>query len=373
MTARDEEDALPESADSGDGDIAVRTDPAHALFERPRHELVEQPRDPFVDESGELRPAEVLFRGGLLLGAALFMGEGIGAPWTRGVFSQLAALLMAALIILTMAMQWRVLGDWRRGSQQLLLCLLTLTLIVPLAGVLSPSMAASALPAELRDALVSISDSVRRIPGLGQLVLFIQGVVLFLFYLGVVTVLILSSGPTSRAGFAVIAALTVALTLFLYPSAETVVGLVLLGFFFRVQWEVPVLVPDVLRPHLGAAQMEFLRELTRSRGLSTLETRIILRDNAKAFGDLIDAKLVDFDPVTRSVHPGQRLLHDPAAETVETALLLARRSIWIGLGIAYFLLPDPIPGYFDDLIVLAICTGAGMGWFPALFARRGTR
>lgn len=330
----------------------------------------EKPFNPLVREDGELRPTELFFRLGLLLGAFLFLAEGQGAPWNRSWPIIAAAVAMAALIVLTMTLQWRVLGDWRRATQRLVLAALVLVLAVPLTAVISPQLAASALPEVLRTFLTESLSTIQRIPGLGAALSIVHGVIVFLFYMLVLVVLMATSGAGQRLGFALVGAGVAGLGLFLHPTPETVVGLVLLGFFFRVQWEKPLLVPDRLRPHLSDTQLQFLRELTEQGALSPGEARLYLDQDAAAFGELLEYRLVEYDSFVREVLPGQRLLHDPACAALENGMGLARRGFWFLAGITYLLTPDLIPGPVDDIIVMLLCSGAGLNWFSALLGKR---
>src|SRR5690606_8560266 len=80
---------------------------------------------------GELKFHEFSFRLGLLFAAGIFLLEGIGYPWTTGFFSG-ASFLISALLILTMAVRWRVLGDWRRQTQKILLVVSALVVWIPI-------------------------------------------------------------------------------------------------------------------------------------------------------------------------------------------------------------------------------------------------
>lgn len=345
-----------------------------------RHDLIRYPgggaaghaspeANEYVRPDGELVPAELLFRIGILLGAAVFLAGGQGTPWSRGPVVMAAGLLMAALVVMTLTFQWRVLGDWRRRSQQAVLAVLVLVLAVPLCAVIWPRLGSSALPESIELALMELQSGISRVPGLSAALEIVRGLIVFIFYALVLVVLIATSGAARRAGFLIISLATVAAALFFYPTPETVVGLIFLGLFFHVQWERPLLVPDRLRPKLSAIQVSYLRDLLKDGAMSTGETKIFLEHDAEAFRELLEFNLVEYDTFTREVLPGVRLLHDPTCETLETILGYARRAVWILLGLVYLLMPDIIPGPFDDAIILAMCSGAGFNWFTTLFGR----
>ncbi|MBI5153951.1 hypothetical protein HZA57_01835 [Candidatus Poribacteria bacterium] len=323
--------------------------------------------------TGELRSSELFFRLGLLIGAGLFLAEGQGNPLTRGPIALAASLLMAALIVLTMALQWRVLGDWRRRTQQAVLIALVVVLTIPVSGVLNPALGSTALPGWFEEPLMALLGALGKIPGVSQALTIAKGLIVFLFYCVVMGALLASSSPNRHAGFTLIALAIGALGLFFHPAAETVVGLFLLGFAVRVQWERPLLIPDKLLPHLSPMQLEYLRELQRQGSLSTGETKLYLDQNAAAFSELLDYGLVEYDRMVRQVFPGGRLLHDPACEGTERVLAVFRRGIWLLAGIIYFFMPDLIPGPLDDIVVMILCGGASLNWLTSLFSTRRPR
>ncbi|MBX3728385.1 MAG: hypothetical protein KF858_04300 [Candidatus Sumerlaeia bacterium] len=323
--------------------------------------------------TGELHVAELAYRLGLLVGAALFLVEAVGLPWSRGPLVMLGGLAMSALIITTMALQWRVLGDWRRRTQQGLLLATVAILTIPLCAVLLPRLGSSALPASVEAALSGVLTTLTRLPGAGPVFELLRGLVILLLYSVVMIVLIFSSGADKRAGFTIIGLGVVAVLLFFYPTAETVIGLIFLGLFFRSQWERAVMIPDRLRPHLSPLQLAYLRDLVEQGALSTGETKVYLEQDARAFAELLEYHLVEYDSIAREVLPGKRLLHDPACETLDRMLGFSRRAIWMVVGIVYFLMPNFIPGMVDDFIVLAICSGASLNLFGPLFASRVRR
>ena len=354
------------------GELEPRRETAEALPMRSAPPIIEPPGEehPFVASDGELRPVELIFRLGLLLGAGLFLLEGQGSPFSRSPVLILGAFSMSGLIVLTMTLQWRVLGDWRRHTQQILLAGLLLVLAIPLAAILSPTVGTSALPEWLALPLSQVLSSLQKIPGLNVALALLKGILVFLLYVIVMIALVATTAPGRWGGFVVIAAGVAALSLFFYPTPESAVGLALLAFFLRVQWERPVLVPDRLRPHLSRRQMDFLSELTRAGGLSPGEAKLYLDHDAPTFAALLDFGLVDYDRVMREVVPGRRLNHDPARKTLEKGLSILRQGMWFLVGVVYVLMPDLIPGPLDDIVVMMLCSGGGLNLLSSLFGGR---
>lgn len=328
------------------------------------------PGDAPVRADGELQPWELMHRLGLLAAAAFFLAKGTGSPLDRSPVFLAAALALSCLATVTLAVQWRVLGDWRRRTQGIVLLAMAMVLVIPVTAALNPSLGESALPQTVETAIVEVLNALRRIPGVGIAVELVHGVMVFCVTLLMMIVLVAHSGTARRGGIFFVAAMIAGLTLFFHPSAETVAGLALLALFLRTQWEPALLLPAKLRGHLKPAQIEFLRDLVREGGLSTGETKLLLDGDAASFAQLVDFGLAEFDTVSRQVVPGKRLLHDPAAAALEAALGWARRGLWVAAGAIYFLLPDLIPGPIDDLLVMAICAGAGFDWVGALFGRK---
>ncbi len=325
-----------------------------------------------VQPNGELRPEELTFRLGLLLASSVFLIDAMGAPWAQNPIFLTAAFLMSALVVLTLASQWQILGDWRRSTQQLVLFVLAVVLTIPLCATLNPTLGLSALPESIETAIMQSLSAIERIPGFGAALSILKGMVVFIVFCLVLLVMAATGEGMRRGGLVFLTVVLVGLGLFFYPMAETVVGIILLVFFFRVQWERPLMIPDKLRPHLSAVQLDYLRELLRHGALSTGETKLYLDNNAAAFGELLDFGLVEYDNMVREVRPGRRLQHDPACEAMERGFGFARRGFWMLAGIVYFFLPDLIPGPLDDFIIMALCTGAGFGWLSALFGgKRG--
>ncbi|MCB2155233.1 hypothetical protein KQI84_10120 [bacterium] len=361
---------------SENGDLeAPRSDvevlPAEPIVPPP--EPSEEEPHPFVGPDGELRGVELAFRIGLLLGAGLFLIEGQGSPFSRAPLVIVGAFAMSALIVLTMAMQWRVLGDWRRATQQIVLAGLILVLAIPLGAILTPKVGGAALPEWLALPLTQVLSTLQKIPGLDVALALLKGVLVFMLYVVVMIALVATSSPGRWGGFLVIAGGVAAFSLFFYPTPESAVGLALLAFFLRVQWERPVLVPDRLRGHLSRRQMDFLAELTGAGALSPGETKLYLEHDAQAFAELLDFGLVDYDRVLREVTPGRRLMHDPAKETLEKGLSAVRQGLWFLVGLGYVLMPDIIPGPLDDIVVMLLCSGGGLNLLSSLFGSRGRR
>lgn len=311
---------------------------------------------------GELPWHEVVFRGGLLLGAGLFFSESPGWPWDRNLFG-VAALVVSALIVTTLVFQWRVLGDWRRRTQQALYVLLVLVLTFPVAAALSPSLGTSAIPDYIEAPVMELLARLQTIPGTSMLLGFLRGFLSFLFLAVTLMVLLLAGGPGRRGGLLFIAAVLVAICLFFHPTLECVTGFILLGLFLHNEWEAPLLIPDRVRAALEPSQTAFLRELARAGSLSTGETRLYLENRPELFAELLDYRLVEYDSIARDVLPGRRFLQDPASEAIEKALGYLRRATWLAVGVMYFLLPDLVPGPIDDVIIMALCAASGFNLF----------
>jgi len=326
--------------------------------------------DAVARANGELQPWELLYRLGLLLAAGFFLVEGMGSPLDRNPLFLAAAFCLSSLVVVTLALQWRTLGDYRRPTRQVLLAALAVVLVVPIAAALNPRLGESALPKGLEGAIVGALDAVGSIPGLNIAVDLVRGVLVFLVTAFAMVVLVAHGGPARRGGIVFVGGAVGALALFFHPTAETVAGLAMLAFFFYVQWEPALLLPAHLVGRLSVVQQDFLRHLVREGGLSTGETKLLFANDAASFAQLVDYGLVEFDSVARQAVPGRRLLHDPAAAALDVALGWGRRALWVLAGVVYFLMPDLIPGPIDDLVIMAICAGAGFDWIGAIFGRK---
>lgn len=316
--------------------------------------------------NGRIDVAEGLFRSGLLLGAGIFLMESMGTPWSRGFFG-VAALLLALVIVTTMLIQWRVLGDWRRGWNMGLAAGLVPVLATPIAAVFSPQLGNSLLPDAVENAIRESLGMLAQLPGFATLGALLSGIISFALLLGAILILALGGARRSRAGVVMLGLLVGMTTLFFYPSVETLVGFALIASFLHVHWDKPLILPDRILESLSPTQDRYLRLLQDSGGVSTGETRLWLDNDPRAFEALLELKLVEYDAIAREVVPGVRLLHDPAAGAMETAFAVARRGAWILLGVVYFIMPDLLPGPLDDLIVMTLTTGIGSELFRFFF------
>jgi hypothetical protein len=325
-----------------------------------------------IDETtGRIDQAEALFRAGLLLGAVLFLYEAMGPPWIRGIFG-VAGFLLAAACVITMLFQWRVLGDWRHPLQQSFAAGLVLTLTIPAAAVLSPTLTQSLLPETVEAAFRETMGTLAKLPGMQALGTLIKALVGFVFLMVALLILAIGSVGRRRAGVNILGISLVVGCIFFYPSAETVAGFFFLFLFVYHHWEVPLILAPKIRAALSSSQREYLRELQQIGSLSTGETRIYLDNRPESFAQLADLQLVRYDNIAREVTPGPRLGHDPASDTLEKAFGAVRRCAWVAVGIVYLLMPN-IPGPIDDLIVMAVTSGVGLNLFGVLFAKRGIR
>ncbi|CAN5198005.1 hypothetical protein BH09SUM1_BH09SUM1_07590 [soil metagenome] len=311
---------------------------------------------------GKLPIFEVCFRLGLLLGAALFFQEAFGSPISRGL-SGLAGFFLSALIVSTMALKWRVLGDWRESSQQVLYLALIITLTFPISAALFPTWENSAIPDSLENSLHEMVGFFEAIPGVRLIMGFFKAFVAFIFLIVTLGILVMGSAAKQKGGIIFVAVLLIGICLFFYPCAELAAGFALLGFFFYSEWETPILISEKIRRHLAPTQLEFLLYLLKEQTVSTGETKLYLDNNPHYFAELLDFRLVEYDNFTREVLPGRRLLHDPGSAALETAFSVARRSIWIFMGIIYLIMPDFIPGPLDDMLVLILSAGGGFSFF----------
>lgn len=325
------------------------------------------PAAPCKTAGGELHWAELSFRCGLLLGAFLFLAEGQGEPWARSPLVLLGGLLLGGLTTMTMAFHWRVLGDWRRRTQQAMIVGLGLVLACAFAAALDPRLTGSALPGFLQRV---VGEAVDRATGSVPFAQFFlgafRGVVAFLVFAGAMLAMLATGGDTRRGGFAAVATLVLAASLFFYPAWETVLGVAFLAGFLASQWEYPVLAPDAVLARLSPAQWRFLQHLLKAGELSTGETRLYLEDNPRLYAELLDFGLVDYDGIARAVVPGARLVRGGGSETLAGAMQATRRTLLIALALLYVVLPDFIPGPIDDIVILMIAGGASFGWLRDL-------
>jgi hypothetical protein len=287
----------------------------------------------------------------------------MGWPWERSPWALVASVPGVILIVTTLVFQLRLVGDWRRRTQLPVYLALGLVLIIPLSSLLSPSLAGSALPEQLREALIEAVRTVSSLWLLGGIADFLLWGAILSAYLLIMAMLVLTRGAFQRGITGALGVLVLFLGLLLHPTAETAVGFALLAWFFWVQFERPLLIPDRLRPHLSDSQIDTLKALDWDGRLTTGETKAYLAHDPAAFGQLLDCGLVEFDPFTRLVLPGHRLRHDATSGALEEFLKTARRWGWLLVGLVYFLLPDFIPGPIDDVIVMFLCAGAGFDWF----------
>jgi hypothetical protein len=315
----------------------------------------------YTNESGELQPSELMLRLGLLLGAGLFFNESLGLPWNRNLFG-IAACFVSALIVSTLAFQWRVLGDWRRRTQQVLLAGLFLVLSFPIAAALSPTFGASAIPDFLEGPLSEIIHVARKVPGIPVVIGFLKAMISFIFLALVLIILVMTNSAARRGGLIFVALLNASICLFFYPRLETFVGLVFVALFLHRQWEIPLLISDRVRAHLARPQVEFLRELIRQGSLTTGETRVYLANRPEYFAELLDFQLVEYDPTSRDVVAGRKLGHDASTAVAEKAFGYGRRFVWLMIGLVYFIMPDFLPGPIDDAVVIALCVLSGFNF-----------
>lgn len=313
--------------------------------------------------------AEWAYRLGMLAGAGLFFREAFGDPLSRNFFA-VCGLLLAALFTMTLAFAWRVLGDWRRKPNWLLYAGLVVVLAQPVAAALSPSLASSALPEGVRNAMAELIGYLENIPGLPAVIGAIKGLLSFLLVFLYLICLTLLGSTRKQPGLMVCAVATTTICLFFYPTIETAVGFVLLFMFLHRQWEIALIVPPKVESHLSPLQLAFLRELIRADYLTTAETRLYLNNDANLFRELLEFRLAEYDAIAREVRPGAKLLDDPGTRAAEFAVLFLRRAVLIGIGVIYFILPDFIPGPIDDAIVVFLCTTAGSGVLDFLQRRR---
>lgn len=351
--------------DPSDGMMAGGSDPHTAMVPAPRREISLAER-----MEGHWLP-DFLLRFGLLLGAFLFLLEGLGSPFSRNLFA-FAGFLLASLAVLTIVFQWRVLGDWRRREQQVLYVVLAIVLTLPATAAIgpSPAMGGTMMPGALEGPFVEVLSRIKAVPGLGTVFVFMRAILSFFFFLITLLILMLTSAPGRKGGLLFLGILLLGMCLFFHPSAETIAGFLLLGAFFHNTWETPLILPEKVKAFLRPAQLNYLADLLGRGPLTTGETRILLDNDPALYAELMELQLVEYDPVAREVMPGCRLLNDPASGAVATAFDYGRRTAWILVGVTYVLLPDFIPGPIDDIIVLALCTASGFSLFSLAAGRR---
>lgn len=302
---------------------------------------------------------EFSYRLGLLVASGLFLFESVGLPSTHGIFGYAAAAL-AMLLVLTPATSWRVLGDWREIRRRVLLGSLMFVAWIPLAAAVTPRLGKSAIPDALEGPMMTLFSFVRGMPFGTWISNLGSGLISFSILFFTLICMMLAWKPGRVSPLLAAATLLAALLFFFNPTIEVAIGLLFLGMFIHESWEPALILPMHLAEALSPAQQDFLLYLRTNGVVTAAETPLLLRGTERDLADLLDLGLAAYHPETKTVHPGERLLTESAGGTIDRAMFYATRVIWILLGSLYFMFPDLLPGPIDDLVIMALCTWAGL-------------
>jgi hypothetical protein len=299
------------------------------------------------------------YRLGLLVASALFFVESVGLPSTHGLFG-FAAGALAMLLVLTPAASWRCLGDWREIRRRILLGAMMFVAWIPLAAAVTPRLGKSAIPDALEGPMMAVISFVRGMPFGTWMANLGAGLVSFAILFFTLVCMMLAWKPGRVSPLLAAATLLSALLLFFNPTIEVAIGLLFLGMFVHESWEPALILPMHLTEALSPAQRDFLLYLRTNGAVTAAETPLLLRGTEKELADILELGLAAYDPATKTVHPGERLFLESAGGSIDRAMFYGTRVIWILLGSLYFLFPDLLPGPIDDVIIMALCTWAGL-------------
>lgn len=264
------------------------------------------------------------------------------------------------LLVLTPAASWRCLGDWREIRRRVLLAGLMAVAWIPLAAAVTPRPGKSAIPDALEGPFMAVLSFMGTLPFGNWMVTFAAGLISFCILFFSLVCMMLSWKPGRVSPLLAAVALLGALLLFFNPTIEVAIGLLFLGMFIHESWEPALILPMHLTEALSPAQQDFLLYLRTNGAVSAAETPLLLKGTEKELADLLELNLAAYDPATKTVHPGDRLFLESSGGPIDRAMFYGSRVIWILLGSLYFLFPDLLPGPIDDLIIMALCTWAGL-------------
>lgn len=322
---------------------------------------------------GDIGWSELALRAGTLGGAAVFLAEGLGWPWQRGVWALLTGATWGVLLGVLLVFRWRVLGDWRLVRTAVCQALVVAPIIVLFAGLLAPDFSRSALPGPMVAVIEGTSTTVEWVRPFSPILMVLQPLLfVVIFVAGTLTLALADWLGRAPLGLIVLG-VAAGVGFFLGPSPETALGLALMATGLWLQWDRPLIVPHVILASLSAVQIEFLRALVRAGRLSTGETRLRLGNDPRLFEPLVECQLVAYDPLAREVIPGPTIDRDETSRMVMAVYDGGVSLFWLLVGVAYLFIPDLIPGPIDDIVIMGICSLVGLRGFFNPATARGLR
>lgn len=319
---------------------------------------------------GDIGWSEFALRAGTMAGAVVFLAEGLGWPWERGIWAMLTGATWGLLLGVLLVFRWRVMGDWRLVRTAVCQGLAVAPIVVLFAGLLAPDLSRSALPAPMVAVIEGTAETVDWVRPFSPILMVLQPLLfVVIFVAGTLTLALADWLGRAPLGLIVLGVAS-GVGFFLGPSPETALGLALMATGLWLQWDRPLIVPHVILASLSSLQIEFLRALVRAGRLSTGETRLRLGNDPRLFEPLVECQLVAYDPLAREVIPGPTIDRDETSRMVMAVYDGGVSLFWLLVGVAYLLIPDLIPGPIDDFIIMGICSLVGLrGFFNPATAR----
>ncbi len=301
-------------------------------------------------------------RAGLLLGASLFLADGCGLPWSHGLFG-VAALPIAVLLVAMPALSWMRLGDWRDARRGSLLAASTIPVWMVVAAAITPELRSLTPPGTANRAAATLAGGSPLVP-FGAMAASLAGAIVAFTHLMALLISLRVAWKPGRPIASVVAlVLPGALAVLYHSGAETLVGLLLLGWFFACSHEIALLLPAHMEAALDDRDRAFLAHL-RTRGrMREAEAPLLLPRGLERLAELEALGLVHHDRGTGELTPDAAAPQEVATATRRGSWLA--RGAWIAAGALYLLLPDLLPGPIDDLVVMLLCSYAGLRPGPA--------